>query len=356
METVGIIGIKGKEGKFLEQLFIDFGCNVIGSDIVDGPEINARNIEVVKKSDVVIFSVPPIEIVKVIKSLVEFGRSVQLWMDVASIKTAPVLAMLESRAEVVGLHPMCAPTTRSLRGQTLIVCPERLYRWHEWLDKFLSWTEAKIKRCSPEKHDQIMAIVQGLIHAMQRTMASTIRSLNINVEETLSFASPVYRIALSLIGRILKQDAELYADIQMLNPHMPKVLGQAALELNELVETVVMQKKSEFVDKFILDRDHFGPNVLDDAYGLFEELSQLLADRGSEHQLVLNIRDNRPGLLAAITGIFARAGVNLSSIHSFRTMDGIRFLVGLDCPKNSHMIKDALAQMAERGLIKESVT
>lgn len=352
METVGIIGIKGKEGKFLEQLFIDFGCNVIGSDIVDGPGINARNIDVVNKSDVVIFSVPPRDVCEVIYSLTPYSRFDQLWMDVTSIKTASVLAMLESRSDVVGLHPMCAPTVKSLRGQTLVVCLARLSKRRGWIEQFLAYSEAKIKYSTALKHDQIMAVVQGLVHAMQLTMASTIQSLDINVEETLSFTSPVYRIALSLIGRILKQDAELYADIQMLNPHMLEVLDETKKQLGKLIKTVVMQKKENFVEQFVLSRNHFGQKEIDDAYGLFEELSQLLADRGSEYQLVLNTRDDRPGLLAAITGIFARAGVNLSSIHSFRTTDGIRFLVGLDCPKDSPMIGHALEQMVERGLVK----
>lgn len=356
MKTVGIIGIKGKYGQFLERLFTDFGCAVIGSDIKDEVDTDFRNQQVVRWADVVIFSVPPREVGKVINSLVEFGRPVQLWMDVSSIKVAPVQAMLESRAEVVGLHPMCAPTVSSLRGQTLIVCPGRLITWRGWVDAFLFWTMANIKYCSPLKHDQMMAVVQGLVHAMQLTMAATIRSLDINIEETLSYTSPFYRMALSLIGRILKQDAELYADIQMLNPHMPNVLGQASLELNELIETVVMQKKEKFVGQFNLSREHFGQDVLDGSYGLFEELSQLLADRESEHQIILNISGNRPGLLAAITGIFAGAGVNLSSIHSFQTIEGIRFLVGLDCPKDSPMIKKALEQIVERGLVKGLVT
>src|SRR6266404_993853 len=86
MGTVGIIG-RGKYGQFLERLFIEFGTEVISSDIKDGPNVKVRNQSVVDRSDVVIFSVPPRETVAVIESLISYSRPDQLWMDVTSIKT-----------------------------------------------------------------------------------------------------------------------------------------------------------------------------------------------------------------------------------------------------------------------------
>src|SRR3989344_2526358 len=263
---VGIIGHKGKYGLFLQRLFTDYGCEVIGADAQDGPGVDARNSVIVDKAQVVVFSVPPREVVGAISRLVERSRPEQIWMDITSIKVAPVSAMLASRADVLGLHPMCAPTSKSLRGQTIVVCPARLNHWQGWVEDFLSWTGAKLKVCSPKEHDRAIAVVQGLVHAMQLTMAATIRSLGQDVRESLSFTSPVYRIAISLIGRILKQDAALYADIQMLNPNIPQVLNQAAIELNKLMETVTAHEQEVFAEQFVASREHFGREELDDAF------------------------------------------------------------------------------------------
>jgi len=138
-----------------------------------------------------------------------------------------------------------------------------------------------------------MAIVQGLIHAMQITMAATMRALKENFHESLSYASPVYRIALSLIGRILRQDAGLYADIQMLNANVPEVLGQTIKELGRLEEIVRSKNQEEFVRQFKASRNHFGEEELEKAYDLFEELNQLLADRSSEHQALLQVNEDK---------------------------------------------------------------
>lgn len=272
--TVDIIGDQGKFGKFLSRLFNDFGCNVIGSDIYNNSDY--RNRETVEQSDIVVFSVPPRVTVEVIDSLVEYSRPEQLWMDVTSVKVEPVRSMLKSNSAVIGLHPMCAPSVNSLKGQTVIVCPARINDWQPWFSKFMDWTGARVKICSPETHDRNMAIVQGMVHAVQLTMAATIKSLGQDIEESLEFASPVYRVALGLMGRILKQDADLYADIQMLNPYVPEMLREVVSQLEHLRNMVWDKDKEAFSQWFNASRDHFGKENLDHSYDLFERLSRVM--------------------------------------------------------------------------------
>ena len=46
--------------------------------------------------------------------------------------------MLESQAEVVGLHPMTAPLkTPTLTGRVVVVCEARLEAWRPWLQRLL---------------------------------------------------------------------------------------------------------------------------------------------------------------------------------------------------------------------------
>lgn len=273
---VGIIGNKGKCGLFFERIFAGFRCEVIGADVQNGPGVSMQNREVVERADVVVFSVPPRVAVKVIKSLVNYSRPEQLWMDVTSLKKNFVSAMLESRAEVLGLHPMCAPTAMSLKGQTVVMCPARLKIWLPWVEKFIAWTGIKVKFCEPDVHDKNMSIVQGLVHAMQLTAAATIQSLGQDIAESLAFASPVYRIALSLSGRILKQDPNLYADIQMLNPYVLDVLCEARLQLDNLIRMIESKDVEMFTKWFNKSRDHFGKENLENSYQLFEEINQLI--------------------------------------------------------------------------------
>ncbi|OGY14522.1 MAG: hypothetical protein A3I52_00685 [Candidatus Blackburnbacteria bacterium RIFCSPLOWO2_02_FULL_40_10] len=272
--VVGIIGNQGKYGKFLSRLFNDFECEVIGSDIYNHSD--GGNIDIIGQSDVVVFSVPPRVTVAVIQSLVKYSRPDQLWTDVTSVKVGPVRAMLNSKAEVVGLHPMCAPSVESLKGQKLIVCPARIKNWSPWFERFADWTGAKIKICEPEVHDRNMAVVQGMVHAVQLIMAATIKSLGQDVAESLEFTSPVYRVALSLIGRILKQDPYLYADIQMLNEHVPNMLQEVSSQLGHLQDIVSKKDAVSFLEWFKNSRNHFDEKTLNKSYELFDKISRLM--------------------------------------------------------------------------------
>ena len=83
-----------------------------------------------------------------------------------------------------------------------------------------------------------MAVVQGLTHFVTLTIAESIRRLGVDIEQTQQFTSPVYQIELSLMGRLLSQDPELYADILEENPYVPEVLAacqESAADLSAIV-------------------------------------------------------------------------------------------------------------------------
>jgi len=47
-------------------------------------------------------------------------------MDLTSLKTEPVKAMLKSSiSEVIGLHPLFGPNIRFMSGKNVAVCPVR---------------------------------------------------------------------------------------------------------------------------------------------------------------------------------------------------------------------------------------
>ena len=108
---VGIVGHAGVYGRWLAR-FLErrMGLQVRGSDIADPGSPTPA--ELARQVDVLVFSVPIRRTVAVIESCIahaDGGEAGALWLDLTSIKQAPVAAMLGSRAEVAGLHPMAAP-------------------------------------------------------------------------------------------------------------------------------------------------------------------------------------------------------------------------------------------------------
>ncbi len=251
----GIIGGTGKMGRLFVPVFERAGYDVV----VSGRSTTITNTDIAQTCDLVIVSVPIRDTVRIIGEIAPLLREDQLLCDFTSLKAGPVSAMLGSKAEVIGLHPMFGPTVSSIRGQTIVVCPVRTTDVTLNNLKGIFLREGAVCTITaPEEHDRMMAIVQGLTHFVTICMADSIRRLGVDIHETEKFMSPVYQIELSLVGRLLSQDPALYADILEQNPFVPEVLAacrSAAAELSAIVNSGDPEAFAEF---FSRDTRHLG--------------------------------------------------------------------------------------------------
>jgi prephenate dehydrogenase len=129
----------------------------------------------------------------------------------------------ECAGEVVGLHPMFGPTVRSLRRQKVVICPVRQGEQAAWFRQELSAIGLELIDTDPETHDRMMAIVQVLVHFSTMVMGDALRRTGVDIDESLRFTSPVYRLELAFVGRLFAQNPDLYAEIEMSNPHANEV-------------------------------------------------------------------------------------------------------------------------------------
>lgn len=345
-ETVAVIGCNGGYGKWLMSHSQKQGYHIIGSDILTIPS----NKEAVLLADVVIFAVPIRDSVSVMESVVHNRSSHQLWLDVTGLKERQVEAMMKSGAEVVGMHPMCAPPHgRTLRGQTLIACPARLNRWKTWFENFAASTEANYEEMSPTKHDKTMAVSQSLLHTLHLALANTFANTKVDVEKTLMIASPIYRMALSHLGRVLKQDPELYIDMMLCNPYVCDYASSFLGTYGHILSAMENSDRLELRTIFARCRDHFGPHVLEKSFELFENLNGLVADLYSKNLIVFATENDSPGILSDILRVIATHGVNLVSAHSRRPREGRNeFILQYSDPVDPSTVKLMIDDVCEK--------
>ncbi|MDO8513509.1 MAG: prephenate dehydrogenase/arogenate dehydrogenase family protein [bacterium] len=353
---IGIIGLRGRYGQWLERVFKQMGYPVIGSDIL---ESHLSNRDVVERSDVVIFSVPPRVTCEVIEQVVPYARPTQFWFDVTSLKELQVESMLKSEANVVGLHPMCAPPTTNLHGQTVVTCLTEPCSdwWNAWMLEVLTRLQAKVKMANPVDHDLMMAFVQAMPHFNQMASAAVLREIGVDVADSLTYTSPFYRISQSLMGRLLRQDPELYCDIQMCNPATVKVLDAFVQAVQHLYEIVKSGDRDSFINEFTASREHFTAPVIQDGYDLFQDLNRIVADWSHEYKVTLEATQDLPGLLVQPLTILSETGVNLTSIFSYPSGSGFRFRLGLQQNTESAEVQsamDRISQSTELTIIKGS--
>ncbi|MDD4253444.1 MAG: prephenate dehydrogenase/arogenate dehydrogenase family protein [Methanoculleus horonobensis] len=250
----GIIGGTGQMGRFFAGVFETAGWETI----VSGTKTSLSNRDVAEMADLVMVSVPIRATVGVIREVGPLLSEEQVFCDLTSLKVEPVRAMLASRAEVIGLHPMFGPGAASLRGQTIVATPARCSP--ESLEGLLSVFRdqgAAITLSTPEDHDRMMAVIQGLTHFGTLAKAEAIRRTGADVAETLRFTSPVYRIEMGFVGRLLAQDAGLYGDILQMNPAVPEVLAQFEEAVRTLREIVESGDAERFQDFFTANAGHY---------------------------------------------------------------------------------------------------
>lgn len=233
--NIGIIGGTGGIGKRFAAFFEEKGHTVHVSGRSSGPAIT----ELAGICPVVIAAVPMAASGEVIEKVgPHMGRD-SLLMDFGSLQAPAVRHMLKASAsEVVGMHPLFGPDVSTLSGQNVILCPGRGDRWLSWLKEFLEDSGACVSVVEPEKHDGIMALVQGLNHLNTIMMGLVLRDAGADMAELGNFTTPLFRKKAEIVERVFTGKERLYAEIITLNPHMQKILDLYSENLAKITELI----------------------------------------------------------------------------------------------------------------------
>ena len=242
-------------GAFFHRVFEKAGWDVM----ISGRMTPLATSDLASRCDVIMVSVPIRETVRVIHSLAPLLSEDQVLCDLTSIKTGPVQAMLSSRAQVVGFHPMFGPMANGLAGQAIIATPARCEQ--DALERILEVFRSQgaiVTISTPEEHDRIMAVVQGLTHFVTLGVAETMRRVGMSPQETLAFMSPVYQMEMGLVGRLLSQDPDMYGDMLRENPYIPPVLAACHESLGYIQRAVGDPESGVFREIFLENARYFG--------------------------------------------------------------------------------------------------
>ena len=278
-KTIAIIGGLGGMGRSLQTLFSDLGHHVLIADLQTDP----TPVAAAQAADVVVVSVPIRDTHAVIEQVGPHVKADGLLMDVTSIKSAPLQAMLAStQASVVGTHPMFGPGVNTYQHQRVVVCKGRGDDWHRWVLQMMRARGLVVTEATAEEHDQMMAVVQVLHHFKTQALGLTLARLGISLERSLSFTSPAYLLEAYVAGRHFAQDPELYGPIEMLNPKTAQITGAFERAVQELTQILVAQDQARFSAIFDEVRAFFGEfsdEALEQSGFLIDRLVELSAGR-----------------------------------------------------------------------------
>ena len=361
VQLIGIVGSAGAYGRWLQQFFsARMGLEVIGHDPADPSSVDEG--ELVRRADVLVFSAPIRDTVSLIArytTLASGSEVGKLWLDITSIKSGPVAAMMQSQAEVVGLHPMAAPPkSPTLKGRVMVVCEARLQAWRGWVQSLLEALQAECVRATPEHHDQVMALVQAMVHATHLAQAGVMRHYAPQLgglADLLPYRSASFEMDCAVTSRILSQNPAIYEDIQFGNPHVAGMLEALRRQLSQLHAQVSRgddASRSAFRQEFLqANQAALGDKTLADGNYSFERIGYLLADLTETRTLSIHLPQDHPGSLRALLDVFERHDVNLSSIHSSRTPAGeVHFRMSFEADTRPEALSAAAQEIDASGI------
>jgi prephenate dehydrogenase len=266
-KKIGIIGAGGRFGRWFDRFFRERGCPVVGADKSAGLTVQ----QAVEASEVVVFCGPLRDMPAIAEEALAAAREDQLWIDISSAKArvAPVLA--RSKAAVVLIHPLFAPpASGTWRKCRLAVCSDNLGPWRVWFSEFLRETEAEIRWIEPARHDRVMLPVQNMVHASALAQVLAFAAIGARPVELLGFSTKLSRAQFAVIGRLLSQSPELYADIQMENPDAVEAIDALIGSLGCLRRAVADKDRDAFIGEFVRARSFLGDQFLSEASAAFE--------------------------------------------------------------------------------------
>ncbi len=230
--VIGIIGGNGKMGQWFTKFFEESGHKVL----VSGRKTKLTTLGLVKKSDIIVLSVPIAQTLEVIQNVLPYLKKDQLLTDLTSFKVMSMEAIKESSSGTLGMHPLFGPSATLEIGLKIVFCKQKDNMHVAYLRDLFLKKGIEIIDISPEEHDYQMAYIQAFTHAVNLLYAKIIFEHK-NVL-TNKLCTPIFTLQSLIMGRVLHQDMQLIMDMQFYNPYFVPVL-EAFIEQAKKLESIL---------------------------------------------------------------------------------------------------------------------
>jgi prephenate dehydrogenase len=221
--------------------------------------------------DAILLAVPIERMEEVAKAIVAYARPGCLVLDVASLKVEPLrhlVAAAPPGVSVLGTHPVFGPRVPQLSGETVVLCETELTqpRHTDAVEALVRRHEGNTERLTPERHDELMGVIQGLAHFVHLALGETFRTAGLDVKGTVRVQTPPFHSIASVLGRLMnlsgERQAQLYASIQEGDgsAKLRKQFLSAATRLDETFDKGDLAAASEAIEAIAR---HFPPSTVE---------------------------------------------------------------------------------------------
>lgn len=332
-ERVAVIGGAGKWGNLATDLFRRIGYNPIVSDprLPESPSPK----EAIQQARIVFFSVLPLEEIDriITETKDDFGAD-HIVIDNASLKKPlkNAFKLLEERGvSICSTHPLCKHD-QPLHGQKALIMdvgqsPARAREISERLYQNAGMVTVPFPF---DNHDKTMTIVQLVPHLVMRSVGEVLARNGADMRALLDIAPANFQLFNLGLWRTILQDPKISSTLiaNLVREDEGLALAQG---IKDAITRVIGEK-----DQAALTESFKTSSTLLDKEGLSQVMNQattVILERLANlnvHSLVIEVSDDKPGLLRQLLLPFEQAGISLTAIDSHKTQGKLRFEIGID--------------------------
>ncbi len=250
---IAIVGGAGAMGSWLARFFEDAGHRIAivdpraastGRPTIPDVETAANRV------DVLAFATPIRSTAPLLQRALATDTGCLIF-DVLSVK-APIANILKAGAragrKVTSVHPMFGPSAQTLSGRNLLIVSCGVPEADRAARELFGRSAATLAEISLDQHDHLIAESLGLAHAVNLLFLAALSTDPVTSRELATAASTTFSGQSSLARTVAEEGAELYLDIQALNPHSGSLYQELRTALDRLAGIVERKDLSAFVE------------------------------------------------------------------------------------------------------------
>lgn len=224
LQTIGIIGAKGRMGTLFAGRAVASGRSVVGLDQPLEPEGLGR----LGQCGLVLLCVPVPALDFVLDAVIPHLAPHAILADVCSVKVQPMRRMLRAwSGPVVGTHPLFGPVIPEGFEPRVAVTPAEDVDPAPVVELLTDMGFVPFLTTA-EEHDRAAAFVQGLNFITTVAQLAVMRQ----VEGIENFLTPSFQRRLDAAHKMLTEDTNLFETISESNPHLQETVRQFTGFLN----------------------------------------------------------------------------------------------------------------------------
>ncbi len=246
-----VIGGAGKMGGWFVQYLVSQGFVVevadpsaISSEVVRHPDWRALTLDY----DLILVATPLRACNDILLELAK-RRPGGLVVEVASLKTpvrAGLNALLAAGCRVASLHPMFGPDVELLSGKHLVLVDLGQRTSMDEAQALFASTMVETVEMGLDEHDQVVAFVLGLSHALNIVFFKALAASGEMVPRLRRISSTTFDAQLAVAGKVAQESPTVYFEIQALNEHGREPLDALYAAVADLREIVSAADEERF--------------------------------------------------------------------------------------------------------------